>query len=182
MLDIKSKLILAIRDKHRDIVKRIEAEGNTILKNFMIMLENIFLCPVHKNACFYTNLQGISQQYHYSYPLYVNTNKVRIAVGSSNTPVNFNDYNLKNLVKGWDDIDTAEVEYDEENFKGTFKAYKEWTFASETDIWEAGLAFPYNSTAGLYYAMIDRIVLDEAFTVSAGKILTVWYILEFSKK
>jgi len=182
MLDIESKVILVVRDKHNKEIKRKEAKGNTILKNFMRLIEHIFKAPIDGSSAMFIDINGTSHLYHYSYPLYVNGNKIKIAIGSDNTPVSFNDYNLGNILKGWEDVISYEVSYDDVNFKGTFKAYKSWTFTEETDIWEAGLAFPYYKSSELKYAMVDRIVLDEAFTVPANKTIDVYYILEFSKK
>jgi len=182
MLGVRSKVVLIVKDKRKGVIRKRESEGNTILKNFMRLIQDIIWTPITGNLTSYIDINGVYKQFHYSYPLYVNGNEAKMAIGSGNTPVNFNDYNLANKIKGWDYIDNAEYNYDDANFKGTFKAYKEWRFTTETDIWEVGLAFPYNSTGGLTYSMTDRVVLDTAFTVPANKTVGVYYILEFSKK
>jgi len=128
MLGVRSKVVLAVRDKRGNMIKKKEARGNTFVKNLMRVFEQIFMKPITGSNVQFIDLGGTVRTFHDAYPIVVETMPVRLAIGSGNTPVNFNDYNLENIIKGWDDIDSAEYNYDDANFKGTFKAYKSWSF------------------------------------------------------
>jgi len=180
MLGIKSKVIIVVRDEEKD--RKIEGKGNTLVKNFLVIYEQIFKRRLSGNGALFVDIGGSVRTLHDEY--YVPTGRCApyIALGSGTTPVSFNDYNLESIIAGWDPAQGYEVNYDDANFKGTFKAYKPFTFTSETTINEAGLAwYFYDHSASYYLTMVDRIVLDTPITVPANRTIDVYYILEIGK-
>jgi len=180
MLGIKSKVIIVVRDEEKD--RKIEGKGNTLVKNFLAIYEQIFTRKLSGGVVLFVDVSGSVRAMHDE--IYVPTANVPpyIALGSGTTPVSFNDYNLESKVVGWSPAQGYEVNYDDANFKGTFKAYRPFTFTSETTINEAGLAW-YIRDADNYnrLTMVDRIVLDTPITVPANRTIDVYYVLEIGK-
>jgi len=180
MLGIKSKVIIVVKDEEKD--RKIEGRGNTLVKNFLVIYEQIFKRRLSGGGASFVDISGSVRTLHDFY--YVPTDRFvpYIALGSGTTPVSFNDYNLENIVAGWRPAQGYEVNYDDANFKGTFKALSPFTFTEETTISEAGLAwYFYDTTISYYLTMVDRIVLDTPITVPANRTIDVYYILEIGK-
>lgn len=180
MLGIKSKVIIVLKED--DKKKAIEANGNTIVKNFLVIYEQIFKRRLAGNRASFVDISG-SVRFLNDYQ-YVNTASYApyIALGTGTTPVSFNDYDLESRIAGWSPARGYEVNYDNDNFKITCKAYRPFTFTNETTINEAGLAwYIYDHRSYLYLTMVDRIVLDTSITVPANRTIDVYYILEIGK-
>jgi len=180
MLGIRSKVVIVVRDEEKD--RKIEGKGNTLVKNFLVIYEQIFKRKLSgSSACFVDVSGSVRTMHNVSYVSTIDAPPY-IALGSGTTPVSFNDYNLENIVAGWSQAQGYEVNYDDTYFKGTFKAYRPYTFTEETTINEAGLAW-YIRDADDYnrLTMVDRIVLDTPITVPANRTIDVYYILEIGK-
>ena len=180
MLGIKSKVVIVVRDEEKD--RKIEGKGNTLVKNFLAIYEQIFTRKLSGSIALFVDISGSVRAMHDV--AYVPTIDAPpyIALGSGTTPVSFNDYNLESIVAGWRPAQGYEVNYDDTYFKGTFKAYKPFTFTEETTINEAGLAWWICDASGnSYLTMVDRIVLDTPITVPANRTIDVYYILEIGK-
>jgi len=180
MLGIKSKVVIVVRDEEKD--RKIEGKGNTLVKNFLAIYEQIFKYRLsgYQRATF-VDISGsvrYMDEYYYVHCYYPPC----IALGTGTTPVSFNDYDLESRTAGWYQAQGYEVNYDNTYFKITCKAYRPFTFTSETTINEAGLAwYIYDSSDSYYLTMVDRIVLDTPITVPANRTIDVYYILEIGK-
>jgi len=180
MLGIRSKVIIVVRDEEKD--RKIEKEGNTLVRNFLAIYEQIFKRKLSGSRAIFVDTSGTVRSLHDYYYVLTSAYAPYIALGSGTTPVSFNDYNLESIIAGWSESQGYEVSYDDANFKGTFKAYKSWTFTSEKTINEAGLAWRIYASDGKHYlTMVDRIVLDTPITVPANRSIDVYYILEIGK-
>jgi len=180
MLGIRSKVIIVVRDEEKD--RKIEGKGNTLVKNFLVIYEQIFkYCLSGGYSASFVDISGTVRELDLH--AYVDTTKPPyIALGSGTTPVSFNDYNLESRIAGWSPAQGYEVNYDDTYFKGTFKAYRPFTFTEETTINEAGLAwYIHYASASASLTMVDRIVLDTPITVPANRTIDVYYVLEIGK-
>jgi len=180
MLGIKSKVVIVVRDEEKD--RKIEGKGNTLVKNFLAIYEQIFKRKLSGSRALFVDIDGFVRALHDEYYVSTDNYAPHIALGTGTTPVSFNDYNLESIIAGWEPAQGYEVDYDDANFRGTFKAYKPFTFTSETTINEAGLAwYFYDTSPSCCLTMVDRIVLDTPITVPANRTIDVYYILEIGK-
>ena len=180
MLGIRSKVVIVVRDEEKD--RKIEGKGNTLVKNFLAIYEQIFTRKLSGSRALFVDIGGSVRALNDQYYVLTDRYAPCIALGSGTTPVSFNDYNLENIVVGWSQVQGYEVNYDDTYFKGTFKAYKPFTFTEETTINEAGLAWWICDASGnSHLTMVDRIVLDTPITVPANRTIDVYYILEIGK-
>ena len=180
-MGVRSKIVLTLRNERGEKEKEIIQEGNTIVKNFLVIYEQICKRAISGERVSFVAVNGTvydMHDYEYVYTPY----RPQIALGGGTTPVSFTDYNLENNITGWQNQEGYEYSYDETNFKGTFTFYRSFTFTSETTINEAGLAWWFRDKNSYNRrVMVDRIVLDTSITVPANRTLDVKYILEIGK-
>jgi len=180
-MGVRSKIVLTLRNEKGEKEKEIIQEGNTIVKNFLAIYEQICKRAISGQNASFVDVNGTV--YDMDEIEYINTTyRPQIALGGGTTPVSFTDYNLENNITGWIAQEGYEYSYDETNFKGTFTFYRSFTFTSEKTINEAGLVWWFRDNNGYErQVMVDRIVLDTSITVPANRTLDVKYILEIGK-
>jgi len=180
MHNITSKIVIIVRDETKE-KKIVESKGNTIIRNFLTIYEQIFKFALSGEASKFTDIYG--KVHAMDSGLYVDC-KVQplMALGEGDKPVSFDDYNLAKPITKWDRVEKCEVIYDNTKFKITCKAYKPYRFDRDTTIFEAGLAWHiFDDIGDPHPTMVDRIVLDTPITVSANRTIDVYYILEIGK-
>jgi len=170
------KVFIEIYDREGKPAKRYEFKAKSWLRNFYQWMAALIQAPFGKRVL---DTSGISVPIASGATYTWDENsayRMAIAIGSGNTPVTLDDYDLANRIGA---VNVQAIDVDPLSKRISFNA--SFNFAFDVTIYETGLLLTnvYDVNGALHDVLIERTVLDSPVTIPANTTFAVGYVIQF---